>query len=160
MYHFCVCDNFFSPSGYPINSLFQCKYVFIRCFRWNIFLLNYQNAYGHQTFQCGDMWQGALTHKYPWHFNGVALLGHVTNKIHISICRKCIDITVGKVLTLCQLEAPTHGPLIKWPTWGHVTAWKIYISIFMRFIANKLGKLLTLGRIFITQIIKSSPTSC
>ena len=29
----------------------------------------------------------------------------------------------------------------------------------MRFIANKLGRLLTLGRIFITQMLKSSPIS-
>ena len=27
-------------------------------------LLNYQNAYGHQTFQGGEMLRGALTHKY------------------------------------------------------------------------------------------------
>ena len=47
------------------------------------------------------------------------------------------------------LEALKHDPLIEWTRWGHLTVWKIYISIFMRFIANKLGRLLTLGRIFI-----------
>ena len=52
-YHFCVCDIFFSPSGYPINSIFQYQYVFIRCLWWSIFPLNYQNAYGHQQFQAG-----------------------------------------------------------------------------------------------------------
>ena len=66
MYHFYVCDIFFSPSGYPVNSLFQCQYVFIGCFWWGIFPLNYQNAYGQQTFQCGDMQWGALTNKYAW----------------------------------------------------------------------------------------------
>ena len=71
MYHFCVCDIFFSPSGYPINSIFQCQYVFIKCFWWSIFLL--------------DMQQGALTHKYTWHLNRVVLLGHMTNKIHIHV---------------------------------------------------------------------------
>ena len=55
--------------------------------------------------------------------------------------------------------APKHDPLIKWPTWGHMTVWKIYISIFLRFMADKLGRLLTLGRIFITQTLKSSRTS-
>ena len=30
----------------------------------------------------------------------------------------------------------------------------------MKFIANKLGRLLILGRIFITQTLKSLPTSC
>ena len=58
------------------------------------------------------------------------------------------------------LEAPKHDPLIKWLTWGHVTVWKIYISIFIRFISNKLGRLLTLEKIFITQTLKLSPTSC
>ena len=42
----------------------------------------YQNACGHQTFQVGDMQRDALTHKYAWHLNGVALRVHVTNKIH------------------------------------------------------------------------------
>ena len=30
---------------------------------------------------------------------GVVSWGHVTNKIHISICRRCINTTLGKVLT-------------------------------------------------------------
>ena len=38
--------------------------------------------------------------------------------------------------------------------------WKIYISTFTRFIAKKLGRLLTLGRILSTQTLKSSPMSC
>ena len=56
----------------------------------------YQNAYGHQTLQGGDMLQGALTHKFAWHLNGVE------NKIHISSCRRCIDTTLEKVLTKCK----------------------------------------------------------
>ena len=63
------------------------------------FFLHYQNAYDHQTFQGGDMLQGALTHIYAWHLNGVVLWGHVTYKIHISTCRRCIDTTLGKALT-------------------------------------------------------------
>ena len=39
----------------------------------------YQNAYGHQTLQCGDMLRGALTHKYAWNLNEVVLWDHVTN---------------------------------------------------------------------------------
>ena len=38
--------------------------------------------------------------------------------------------------------------------------WNIYISTFVRFIANKLGRLLALGKIFSTQTLKLSPTSC
>ena len=58
------------------------------------------------------------------------------------------------------LESPKHGPLIKGSTWGHVIVWKIYIFIFVRFIANKLGRLLTLGKIFSTHTLMSSPSSC
>ena len=41
-----------------------------------------------------------------------------------------------------------------------MTVWKTYISTFTRFIANTLGRLLTLRRIFSMQMLKSSPTSC
>ena len=58
----------------------------------------YQNAYDYQTVQGGDMLRGALTHRYAWHLNGVVFLGHETNKIHISTCRRFIDTKLGKVL--------------------------------------------------------------
>ena len=59
------------------------------------FPLNYQNVYDYQTFQDGDMLQRAAAY-----LNGVVLWGHVTNKMHISTCRKCVGtITLGKVLT-------------------------------------------------------------
>ena len=99
MYHFRIWDIFFSLSGYPINSIFQSQYIFIRCFCWSIFLPNYQNGYCHQTFQGGDMRRGALSHKYTWHLNRVVFLGQVTNNIHIFTSRRCIDTTIGKVLT-------------------------------------------------------------
>ena len=51
-----------------------------------------------------------------------------------------------------------------WSNDQHEVAWlfeKISkISSFTRFTANKLGRLLTLGGIFSTQRLKSSPTSC
>ena len=56
-----------------------------------------QNAYGHQTFQGGDMPQGSFAHKHAWHFNGVVLWGHVANKMHISTCRRCVNTILGKV---------------------------------------------------------------
>ena len=33
----------------------------------------YQNAYGQQNLQGGDMLRGALNHKYAWYLNGVIL---------------------------------------------------------------------------------------
>ena len=65
----------------------------------HFFSYNYQNTYDHQTFQGGDILRGAFTHKYAWHLNGVVLWGHVTNKIHISTCGRCMDTKLGKLLT-------------------------------------------------------------
>lgn len=39
---------------------------------------------------------------------------------------------------------------------GHMTVSKVHIATFTRFVANKHGRLLTLGRIFSTQTLKSS----
>ena len=101
--HFWGCDIFFLPSGCPVNSILQWQYIFIRStFLMKHFSSYCQNAYDHQSLQGGDILRGALTHKYAWHLNGVVFLGHVTNKIHISTCRRCIDTTLGKVLTKCK----------------------------------------------------------
>ena len=47
-------------------------------------------------------------------------------------------------------------------TWPFEVTWLFEksVSTFTRFIANKLGRLLTLGRIFSKQTLKSSATSC
>ena len=50
--------QFFSGSTYLLDW----------CFWWSIFPFNYQNVYDHQTFQGGDMLQGALTHIYAWYW--------------------------------------------------------------------------------------------
>ena len=55
MYHFCGCNIFFSPSSYPINSMFLVSVCSYNMFLMKHFSSNYQNAYGHQTFQGGDI---------------------------------------------------------------------------------------------------------
>ena len=53
----------------------------------------------------------AMIHIYALHLNGVVLRRHVTNKIHISTSRRCIDTTLGKVLTQCRrLPNKSKGP--------------------------------------------------
>ena len=100
IYIFEIVTFFFLPNGYPINSILQWQYIFTRFVLFmKHFFLYYQNAYDHQPFQGGDMLQGALTHIYPWHHNGVALWCQVTNKIHISTCRRCINTTLAKMIT-------------------------------------------------------------
>ena len=49
--------------------------------------------------------------------------------------------------------------LIRWPMWGHLTFWKIYISTLTRLIATKLGRVLTSGRSFSMQTLTSPPCS-
>ena len=71
--------QFFSASTYHVFD--EASFLY--------FSFNYQNAYGHQTFQGGNMQQGALTQEYACHLNGMVFLGHVKNKIHISTCRRC-----------------------------------------------------------------------
>ena len=84
---------------------FSVLCVFTRCFWWSIFPHNYQNTYGHQTFQGGDM---------RWH--------HVTNQIHISTCRRCINTTIGKVLRLLDITL--------WSSDQHEVTWLFEKSIF------------------------------
>ena len=87
---------FFSPSGYPINSIFQWPYLFIGF----IFLMKHfffltirmpmvTNFFGVVT--CCEELSPINMHDVLW--------GDVTNKIHISTYRRCIDTTLGKVLT-------------------------------------------------------------
>ena len=61
-------------------------------------LFSYQNVYGHQTLQGGDMLQGALTHKYAWKLNGVLLWGHIRIRIHVSTCRRCMDTKLADLV--------------------------------------------------------------
>ena len=77
---------------------------------------------------------------------------------YISTCRRCMDTKLGKVLT--YIRSSQTWPLIKWQTWGQVTVWKINIFTYVRFTANKLPRLLILGRMFSTQMRKSSPSFC
>ena len=78
------------------------------CFWWSIFAFNYQNAYGHQTCQGGD-----IPPIYLHDISGV-LWVHLTNKIHIPTCRRPASTKLDKVLTYCERLRPLkpHGPLI------------------------------------------------
>ena len=132
---------FFSPSGYPINSI--CS-VAVRIYNIHVFdEAFFQNDYGHQTFQVGDMLRGALTHKYAWYLNGVVLSDHVTYKIHISTCRRCVNTTLGKVLTKCKRLL--NMTLSSGDNVRSRDCLKNLYPTFMRFIANIIGKLLTLN---------------
>ena len=59
-------EVFFLPSGWLFNQLYFSGAVCIYKIHFDeaFFPLNYQNVYGHQSFQGGDMLRGALTHKH------------------------------------------------------------------------------------------------
>ena len=68
------------------------------------------------------------THKVAWSFIHLVLLGHVRNWIlYISIYRRPMYTKLGKLLAYCEMlpHLKSHDPLIKWPTWDHVTIWKV-----------------------------------
>ena len=108
--------------------------------------LHYHNAYWYYTCQRVDILWGAPTHKFAWHLNEVVLWAHVANQIYyISTCRRTMETKLGKVLSYCLPPLKSHGFLIMWRTWGHLTIWKIYISPVTRFMATKFDRVLTWG---------------
>ena len=116
--------------------------------------LPYHNACGHQTCHVGDIPWGGPTHRFAWR--------HFHMKIHLHTSRRPMETELGMVLTYRErlsLLKP-HNPLIRWPVWGHDTIWVIYIFTFTRLKATKRGRVLTSGRRFSTQTLRSSPTSC
>ena len=52
------------------------------------------------------------------------------------------------------------NPKVTWSHVGRVTNLKNHISVFARIITTKLGRMLTSGRMFRMQTLKSSPTCC
>ena len=159
MCHFFVCNIFFSSSGYPINSIFQCQYINL----WDVFdgtfsFLTIRVPVITKLFRvvtCGE----ELSPINTYYISTVWLCWVRWQIKYKSAPAECMDTTIKQGADI-KLETLKHDSLTKWPTWGHVNVWKIYISIFMSFIANKPGRLLILGRTFITQTLKSSPTSC
>ena len=123
----------------------------------------YQNAYGHKTCQGGDILQRALTiNLHDALMRGSCEVTWQMKYISPLSCRIPVNTKLRKVLTYCKRLSP-----LKPHDSDHVSKMrsrenfgKIYISIFTRFMATKLGRVLTSGRRFSTQTIKSSPTSC
>ena len=126
MYHVFVCDIFFLPSGHPINSVFQCQFLVIRCFDEAFFLLTIRIPMVTKLFRvviCGEelppiismtcQLSGLVESRDKW--NTFLYL----QKMYQHHNMEDADIV---------LEASNHDPLIKWPTWDHVAVWKIYRS--------------------------------
>ena len=52
---------------------------------WSIFFLNFQNGYGHQTGQGGDILQEVSSNKFEWHIIEVVLWSHVTRNTYLQL---------------------------------------------------------------------------
>ena len=49
------------------------------------FFLNFQNGYGHQTGQGGDILQEVSSNKFEWHIIEVVLWSHVTRNTYLQL---------------------------------------------------------------------------
>ena len=93
-------------------------------------------------------------------WSGLVRLYNILNTLWFCLCLYFhIGTKLGKVLIYCKrpLLLKPHDPLIRWPIWGHMTIWKTYISIFTRLTATKLGRVVTSGRRFSTEMLKLPP---
>ena len=149
---------FFLPGGYPINSLFQCQYVFIRFFWWNIFLLTIRMPMVTKFFSVvtyGEKLSSINTHDIStewfcwvtWQKNTYLHLQKVYWHHNRQGC--WYSVRGSQTWSLDQVTNMTLGDCLK----------NLHLH-FHEVYTNKLGRLLTLGRISITKTLKSSPTSC
>ena len=149
--------------------------------------LHYNNAYGHQSWQDRDLPWATPTLKLfkplatwfckiPWQTKTTIfpllqslwspnLTGwwltfkdsyHMT--YHIIWLLSCLIISTPIIsYDSYHMSHTTFNQVV---LLNHLSIWKIYISTVTRFIATKLGKVLTLGRRFSMQMLKSLTTSC
>ena len=99
------------------------------CFKLKTYL-HYQKAYGHQTWECGDLPWETLIDKVTWTFHRVVLPDHATYYKHnISATAMPMATKLGKVVAYNKelLIIKLHDPCI---TWSCEITWKIeYFSI-------------------------------
>ena len=120
--HFWGWSIFFWPSSYPINFIFPWQCVFIRfMFWWSIFPITI--SIFTEPFNVLACCKELLPKDMPDNSAEWSLLGHVTNKIHISTCRRCIDTTIDKALTY---RLPN---MTLWSSDQHEVTWLLQKSI-------------------------------
>ena len=92
-------------------------------------------------------------------WGGVMRLGDKLDTLYLHFQRTS-GTKLWKLLTYNEIFPllKADDTSITWPTRGHVVIWKIYISSFIRLMATKLGKVLTLRRRFSPLTLKSSVT--
>ena len=96
-----------------------------------------------------DIW-GLEGSNEIWVYFSASSVKHYISTTIIPIATK-LDVVVNYRGRLPQLKS--YKPLITWPTWGHVTNWKTCISTFIILMTTTLGRVLTPGTSFRTQLI-------
>ena len=119
--------------------------------------LHCHNAYGHNDLSwCWD----TIRNSHIWIRMTPQFAVPVRPRKKFSTRRRPLNTKLGRLLTYSE-RLPSfkpHDSFIKWPTWGHVTIKKMYISTIIRLMASKPGRVLTYWKRFRTQALKSSPT--
>ena len=77
-----------------------------------------------------------------------------------SIWRRPMDTKLDQVLTYSERPQTLklHDHLIMWPVLGHAIIWKVYNATLTKLMTIKPNRVLTYGKRFSMQILKSSPT--
>ena len=107
-------------------------------------LLHINSCLWSQDYHGGDVPQGALIN-----------LRNLAIRWSCEVTWRPMDTKLGAELQWEASILKSTWSLIKWPTWGHVAIWKVFISIITRLIASKPGRV-NLREEFGTQRLKSS----
>ena len=149
--------------GCPTITSHNPLYICLQEVTWQIknIISPLSHVYGQETYNGGEVLQEASTYRFAWPLNEVFMWGHMTNYIN-HICRRPMGTKIGKVLTYSKrlLSLNSHDSLITWPKSSHATIWKFYISLIIKFMASKRGRMLTYERRFSMQTLKSLSTCC
>ena len=98
--------------------------------------LYYQSAYGHQTWQDGNLTWRAPTHKVKQRLDHMVLQVHVTSKSHYTSTTRVLMATkLGSMITYLDglLSIKSHDPVISWLceiTWPTKTIYLQYHSAY------------------------------
>ena len=119
--NFWGCDIFFSSSGWLSNQLnfsMAVRIYKVHVFDEAFFLLTVRMPMIFKLFRLIKCCKKLS-------LNRVVFWNHVISIIHISTCRRCIDTTLGKVLTYCK----RHPNMTLWSSDQRVVMWLFEKSI-------------------------------
>ena len=135
----------------PCHVIFQLLVLVMSHNILNLLYLDFHQTNWYQRWQGDDLPWGSSTLK----INGVIKSHNKLNTLCFYLQMTCEYQTEVGDLHDRLPPLKSHGPLITWSTYGHLTSWKkAYL------LSTKLCRMVTSGRRFRPQTPKSSPTPC